>query len=119
VVPGPILLHKKRVKQLRTIHICFAGCTLPVSSVLDTHFDEFVMSTATLAPGTVPSGQSAPFLIASPTDHSADIVLVAAMGIVLILITFAIRVYIRFNFSGPWLADDTVFALATVRKSKS
>jgi hypothetical protein len=77
------------------------------------------MSTATLAPGTVPSGQSAPFLIASPTDHSADIVLVAAMGIVLILITFAIRVYIRFNFSGPWLADDTVFALATVRKSKS
>ncbi|KAH8755894.1 hypothetical protein F5882DRAFT_367530 [Hyaloscypha sp. PMI_1271] len=70
------------------------------------------MSAPTHAP--VPSGQAAPFLIATPTDHSPDIVLVAATGIALILLTFVIRIYIRFNFSGPWLGDDTVFAFATV-----
>jgi hypothetical protein len=75
------------------------------------------MSAPTHAP--VPSGQAAPFLVASPTDHSPDIVLVAAMGIALIFLTFVIRIYIRFNFSGPWLVDDTVFAFATVRNPLS
>jgi hypothetical protein len=75
------------------------------------------MSAPTHAP--VPSGQAAPFLIASTTDHSPDIVLVAATGIALILLTSIIRIYIRFNFSGPWLADDTVFALAAVRNPQS
>jgi hypothetical protein len=72
------------------------------------------MSAPTYGPGSVPTGEAAPFLVTSNTDHSPDIVLVTAIGIALILLTFAIRVYIRFNFSGPWLADDTVFALATV-----
>jgi hypothetical protein len=74
------------------------------------------MSAPTFATGSVPSGQSAPFIVASPTDHSADIVIVATTGVALILITCVIRIYIRFNFSGPWLADDSVFALATVRE---
>jgi hypothetical protein len=73
------------------------------------------MSAPTNSAGSTPSGEAAPFLVASPTDHSPDIVLVTAIGIALILLTFVIRVYIRFNFSGPWLADDTVFTLATVR----
>jgi hypothetical protein len=67
----------------------------------------------------VPSGQAAPFLIATPTDHSPDIMLVAATGIALILLTLVIRIYIRFNFSGPWLGDDTVFGFATVRNPRS
>ncbi|KAE9371832.1 hypothetical protein N431DRAFT_377866, partial [Stipitochalara longipes BDJ] len=70
--------------------------------------------TSTYGPGSVPTGQSAPFVIASATNHSADIVIVAATGVALILVAFVIRVYIRCSFSGPWLADDTVFALATV-----
>ncbi|KAN0096809.1 hypothetical protein V8E51_015614 [Hyaloscypha variabilis] len=70
--------------------------------------------TSTYGPGSIPTGQSAPFVITSPTDHSGDIVIVAATGIALILVTLSIRVYIRSSFSGPWLADDTVFALATV-----
>jgi hypothetical protein len=75
--------------------------------------------TSTYGPGSIPTGQSAPFVITSPTDHSGDIVIVAATGIALILVTLSIRVYIRSSFSGPWLADDTVFALATVRKPHS
>jgi hypothetical protein len=67
----------------------------------------------------VPPGQAAPFLVASSTDHSPDIVLVAVIGIALILLTFVIRIYIRFTFSGPWLVDDTVFAFATVRNPLS
>ncbi len=74
--------------------------------------------TATYEPGTVPSGQSAPFLVASPTDHSAGIVIVAATGIILVLLTLVVRIYIRVSSSGPWQADDTVFALATVWKSR-
>ncbi|KAF8858971.1 hypothetical protein BDZ45DRAFT_650581 [Acephala macrosclerotiorum] len=70
--------------------------------------------TATYVPGSVPSGESAPFLVASPTDHSAGIVIVAATGTMLVLLTLMIRIFIRFCFSGPWLADDAVFALATV-----
>jgi uncharacterized membrane protein YdbT with pleckstrin-like domain len=77
------------------------------------------MSTPTYGPGSVPSGQSAPFIIASSTNHSADIVIVAATGVALIFITLAIRIYIRFHFSGPWLVDDTVFGLATVGYSRS
>ena len=72
--------------------------------------------TSTYGPGSVPTGQSAPFVIASATDHSADVVIVAAVGVALILVTLVIRIYIRRSFSGPWLLDDTVFALATVRK---
>jgi len=74
--------------------------------------------TSTYGPGSVPTGQSAPFVIATPTNHSADIVIVAATGVALILVTLVIRVYIRYSFSGPWLVDDTVFALATVRKTQ-
>jgi hypothetical protein len=73
------------------------------------------MSAPTYSAGSTPSGEATPFLVASRTDYSPDIVLVTAIGIALILLTFVIRVYIRFNFSGPWLADDTVFTLATVR----
>jgi hypothetical protein len=73
------------------------------------------MSAPTCSAGSTSSGEAAPFLVASPTDHSPDIVLVTAIGVTLILLTFVIRVYIRFNFSGPWLADDTVFTLAMVR----
>jgi len=72
------------------------------------------MSAPTYVPGSVPSGEAAPFLVSSPTEHSADIVIVTATGIALILLTFVTRVYICFDFSGPWLADDTVFTLATV-----
>lgn len=77
------------------------------------------MSAPTYVPGSVPSGQSAPFVVASPTDHSASIVIVAATGISLILLSFAIRIHIRYNFSGPWQVDDTVFGLATVRNPRS
>lgn len=116
VVTVWFLLHKKGVVQV-LVHICHAGWTLPVTSAFNPQLHGFAMSapTSTFGPGSVPSGQSAPFVIASPTDHSADIVIVAATGVALILVTFAIRIYIRFSFSGPWQADDTVFALSTVR----
>lgn len=74
------------------------------------------MSATTYDPKIVPSGQAAPFLVVTSTDHSADIVLVSATGIALLLVCLAIRIYIRFTFSGPWLADDTVFTVATVGK---
>lgn len=72
------------------------------------------MSAPSYVPGSVPSGQSAPFVVGSATDHSADIVIVTAMGIALILLCLVVRIYIRSNLSGPWMADDTVLALATV-----
>jgi hypothetical protein len=77
------------------------------------------MSAPTYVPGSVPSGQSAPFVVSSPTDDSGVIVIVAATGIALILVCFVIRLYIRFSFSGPWQVDDMVLALATVRNSGS
>lgn len=58
-------------------------------------------------------------MVASPTDHGADIVIVVATVIMLILLCLAIRIHVRSNFSGPWLVDDTVFALATVRNPGS
>jgi hypothetical protein len=96
-----------------------ASRDVPILAVLFSllNFMVLAMSAPTHAP--VPSGQASHFLIATPTDHSPDIALVAATGIALILLTFAIRIYIRFNFSGPWLADDTVFALATVGNPRS
>jgi hypothetical protein len=54
------------------------------------NFLALVTSAPTHAP--VPSGQAAPFLITSPTDHSPNIVLVAATGITLILLTSIIRI---------------------------
>jgi hypothetical protein len=81
---------------------CHAGWTHLGKFALK-HQLSFAMSAPTYSAGSTPSGEATPFLVASPT------------GIALILLTFVIRVYIRFNFSGPWLVDDTVFTLAMVR----
>ena len=120
MVTVSFLEHKKGVVQVQRKFIYAVRDGLFLSAPLSI-VNSFclAMPSPTYGPGSVPSGQSAPFIVASSTDHSASIVIVAATGVALIIITLTIRIYIRSNFSGPWLVDDTVFVLATVRDAGS
>jgi hypothetical protein len=73
------------------------------------------MSTATGIPAW-PSGYSHPTAVISPYDHSGWVTITAALGLCVVLIFFAIRVYIRTAISPKFGLDDIVLSVATVRE---
>lgn len=62
----------------------------------------------------VPPGQSPPFEVVDEFHHGAWIIITAALGLVVSLVGFLIRLYVRFMLIPPFARDDFVLLGATV-----
>lgn len=62
----------------------------------------------------VPPGQSPPFEVVDEYHHGAWIIITAALGLMLSLVCFLIRLYVRFMLIPPFARDDFVLLGATV-----
>lgn len=65
-----------------------------------------------------PEGQHSPFATITPDDHSAWIIIAAALGLSLILLFAAIRAFIRVYISLERGVDDYLVIVSTVRGPK-
>jgi hypothetical protein len=64
----------------------------------------------------VPSGQHAPFAVVTDDDHSAWIIIAAAMGISFMLVALVARILIRSYINLGWALDDTLLVVTTVSR---
>ncbi|RDW81019.1 uncharacterized protein DSM5745_04576 [Aspergillus mulundensis] len=62
----------------------------------------------------VPPGYSPPFQVVDDLHHGAWIIIVAALGLVLSLVSFSIRLYVRLALHPPFGKDDYVLLGATI-----
>ncbi|KAL4887128.1 hypothetical protein BJY04DRAFT_213084 [Aspergillus karnatakaensis] len=62
----------------------------------------------------VPPGQSPPFQVVDDLHHGAWVIIVVALGLVLSLVSFLIRLYVRLALNPPFGKDDYVLLGATV-----
>jgi hypothetical protein len=62
----------------------------------------------------VPAGYSPPATVISLNDHSGWLVITTAIGLCVVLVFYAIRIYIRTVISPRFGRDDAVLSLATV-----
>ncbi|KAF7585473.1 hypothetical protein BBP40_010870, partial [Aspergillus hancockii] len=62
----------------------------------------------------VPPGYAPPFQVVDDEHHGAWIIIVAALGLVVSLVSFLIRLYVRLALSPPFAYDDFVLLGATV-----
>jgi hypothetical protein len=62
----------------------------------------------------VPSGYAPPFQVVDDQHHGAWIIIVGALGLVVSLVSFLIRLYVRLVLSPPLAYDDFVLLGATV-----
>ena len=62
----------------------------------------------------VPPGQFPPFAIITPSDHTAWIIISAALGLAVTLVFAGIRVFIRTTSNYTYDVDDYLVAVATV-----
>ncbi|KAL4888024.1 hypothetical protein BDV59DRAFT_206470 [Aspergillus ambiguus] len=62
----------------------------------------------------VPPGYSPPFQVVDDEHHGAWIIITAALGLVISLVSFLIRFYVRLVLNPPFAADDYVLLGATV-----
>lgn len=62
----------------------------------------------------VPPGQSPPFEVVDEYHHGAWIIITAALGLVVSLVCFLIRLYVRLMLIPPFARDDFVLLGATV-----
>ncbi|KAL4909142.1 hypothetical protein BDW74DRAFT_146062 [Aspergillus multicolor] len=62
----------------------------------------------------VPPGYSPPFQVVDDLHHGAWIIIVAALGLVLSLVSFLIRLYVRLALHPPFGKDDYVLLGATL-----
>ncbi|KAE8348934.1 hypothetical protein BDV28DRAFT_152353 [Aspergillus coremiiformis] len=62
----------------------------------------------------VPPGYSPPFQVVDDFHHGAWIVITCALGLVISLVRFLIRLYVRFALSPPFAYDDIVLLGATI-----
>ncbi|PWY87736.1 hypothetical protein BO70DRAFT_427637 [Aspergillus heteromorphus CBS 117.55] len=68
----------------------------------------FLSSSATTMSPDIPPGQSAPFQVVDDLHHGAWIIINGAMGLVLSLASFFIRLYVRLALHPPFAYDDYV-----------
>jgi hypothetical protein len=69
----------------------------------------------TVMPGpTVLPGQSPPFQVVDDQHHGAWIIITVALCLVLSIVSFLIRLYVRLALNPPFGSDDWVFLGATV-----
>lgn len=62
----------------------------------------------------VPPGQSPPFEVVDDLHHGAWVIITAALGLVVSLVCFLIRLYVRLMLIPPFARDDWVLLGATV-----
>jgi hypothetical protein len=62
----------------------------------------------------VPHGQSPPFAVVTPTDHSAWIIITTAFGLACLLLFTLIRTFVRLTIAPPFGLDDAFLGSATV-----
>ncbi|KAB8072948.1 hypothetical protein BDV29DRAFT_202039 [Aspergillus leporis] len=62
----------------------------------------------------VPSGYAPPFQVVDDQHHGAWIIIVGALGLVVSLVSFLIRLYVRLVLSPPLAYDDFVLLGATI-----
>jgi hypothetical protein len=62
----------------------------------------------------VPPGYSPPFQVVDDLHHGAWVIIVVALGLVLSLVSFLIRLYVRLALHPPFGKDDYVLLGATV-----
>jgi hypothetical protein len=67
---------------------------------------------ATLSNGT-PDGYKAPLLELDDNHHGSWLVISSAFGLVIILLTLIIRIYLRYRVSPPFAADDIALTAST------
>lgn len=65
-------------------------------------------------PPVVPEGQSPPFAVVTPTDHSAWIIIATALGFSCVLLFSFIRLGVRLTIAPPFGLDDVFLGAATV-----
>jgi hypothetical protein len=65
----------------------------------------------------VPPGQSPPFEVIDNLHHGGWLIITAAMGLVVSLACFLIRLYVRLMLIPPFARDDWVLMGATVSYS--
>lgn len=62
----------------------------------------------------VPPGQSPPFQVVDDLHHGAWIIITGALGLVVSLVSFFIRLYVRIALHPPFAFDDYLLLGATV-----
>ncbi|KAE8311747.1 hypothetical protein BDV41DRAFT_322935 [Aspergillus transmontanensis] len=62
----------------------------------------------------VPPGYSPPFQVVDDSHHGAWIIITGALGLVVSLVSFLIRLYVRLVLSPPFAYDDFVLLGATI-----
>ncbi|PLB54841.1 hypothetical protein P170DRAFT_442837 [Aspergillus steynii IBT 23096] len=62
----------------------------------------------------IPSGYSAPFQVVDDAHHGAWVIIATAFGLVIALVSFLIRVYVRVALNPPFAVDDAVLLGATI-----
>lgn len=62
----------------------------------------------------VPPGQSPPFEVVDELHHGAWLIITAALGLVVSIVCFLIRLYVRLMLIPPFARDDWVLLGATV-----
>ncbi|KAL1583924.1 hypothetical protein WHR41_07355 [Cladosporium halotolerans] len=62
---------------------------------------------------TIPDGHRAPLIKLDENHHGSWLVICSAFGLVIVLLTLIIRVYLRYKVSPPFAADDIVLTAAT------
>ena len=64
--------------------------------------------------GITPPGQSPPFAVVTPTDHTAWIVIATALGLSWVLLFGCGRLFVRCTVNPGFALDDASFAASTV-----
>lgn len=67
---------------------------------------------ATLSNG-IPEGNKAPLIKLDENHHGSWLVICSAFGLVIILLTLTIRIYLRYRVSPPFAADDIALTTST------
>lgn len=61
----------------------------------------------------IPAGHNAPAITLDENHHGSWLVICSAFGLVIVLLTLIIRVYLRMRVSPPFAADDIALTAAT------
>jgi len=61
----------------------------------------------------IPKGSSPPLLKLDDNHHGSWLVISSAFGLVIILLTLIIRIYLRYRVSPPFAADDIALTVST------
>jgi hypothetical protein len=67
---------------------------------------------ATLSNG-ISEGNKAPLITLDENHHGSWLVICSAFGLVIILLTLIIRIYLRYRVSPPFAADDIALTIST------